>query len=192
MSLEFVLLGLLRQPASGYDLAREFDEGAKYYWSAELSQIYPTLQRMKRRGWLSSRRQPSEKGPARVVYARTERGERAFHKWLREGPHVGSERFAYIAQLISLGELHDLDASLAFLTQLRDRLAFILKILDGVLNSLGSGDSRNAPLSDDDFHARLALQLGVSTMTARVNWCEAAIRQVEQRQKSPRKGSRNV
>jgi DNA-binding PadR family transcriptional regulator len=189
MSLEFVLLGLLRQPASGYDLAREFDEGAKYYWSAELSQIYPTLQRMKRRGWLSSRRRPSEKGPSRVVYARTERGEHAFHKWLREEPHIGSERFAYIAQLISLGELHDLDASLAFLTQLQGRLAFIQKVLSSALESVGSSESANPSLSDEDFHARLALQLGVATLTARVHWCQAAIHQVEQRQKHFSKGS---
>jgi PadR family transcriptional regulator, regulatory protein AphA len=192
MSLEFVLLGLLRQPASGYDLAREFEAGVKYFWSAELSQIYPTLQRMRRRGWLSSRKQPSGKGPARIVYARTERGECAFHKWLREEPHIGSERFAYIAQLISLGELHDLDVSLGFLTQLHGRLEFIRNLLDSALNSIGPSDSGNAALTDDDFHARLALQLGVATMTARVSWCEAAIRQVEQRQKVRPKRSRNV
>lgn len=183
MALEFVILGLLREPATGYDLKQAFDQGAKFYWSAELSQIYPTLQRMKRRGWLASRRQESDKGPARVVYRRTAQGDRAFHRWLREEPHLGSERFAYIAQLISLGELHDLDATTAFLRQLRARLTFILKVLSEALMTIPADKQPGQPSLDEElFHSRLALQLGVATMTARVQWCEAALQQVDQRQ----------
>ena len=74
MSLEHILLGMLRSSRSGYDLRHEFEYGAKHFWSAELSQIYPTLKRMESRGWLESRLEPSPKGPDRRVYERTKAG----------------------------------------------------------------------------------------------------------------------
>ena len=52
MSLQHILLGLLREPASGYDLKAYFDSSVRYFWAAELSQIYPTLQRMEKSGRL--------------------------------------------------------------------------------------------------------------------------------------------
>ncbi|HKW51009.1 MAG TPA: PadR family transcriptional regulator, partial [Candidatus Eisenbacteria bacterium] len=68
MSLEFILLGLLRRPASGYDLKKFFDEGIGYFWAAELSQIYPTLKRLEKRGWVRGRAAASKRGSGRRVY----------------------------------------------------------------------------------------------------------------------------
>ena len=51
MSLEHILLGLLRSPKSGYELKAEFDVGVANFWPAELSQIYVTLKRLTKRGW---------------------------------------------------------------------------------------------------------------------------------------------
>ena len=53
MSLNHILLGMLKEPGSGYDLGKRFSEGPIHFWSAELSQIYPALRRMTERGWLS-------------------------------------------------------------------------------------------------------------------------------------------
>jgi len=74
MSLDHILLGLLREPASGYDLKDAFNETVAHFWSAELSQIYPTLKRLEERGLLRSRREPSPKGPDRRVYRLTGEG----------------------------------------------------------------------------------------------------------------------
>src|ERR1700740_1459020 len=52
VSLEHILLGLLRQPASGYDLKAVLDHGIGHFWGAELSQIYPSLRRLEKRGLL--------------------------------------------------------------------------------------------------------------------------------------------
>ena len=50
MSLDHILLGLLREPATGYDLGNAFSENVRHFWSAELSQIYPALKRLEQRG----------------------------------------------------------------------------------------------------------------------------------------------
>ena len=108
MSLDHILLGLLREPGTGYDLGNAFSENVRHFWSAELSQIYPTLKRLERRGMLESRVEPSPKGPNRRVYALTEEGRAELLRWLRGGPAVGTERFAYLAQLYFMDALGDL------------------------------------------------------------------------------------
>ena len=82
MSLENILLGCLTAPASGYDLKAYFDTRIRPFWSAELSQIYPALKRLESRGLLTSRTEPSKKGPARKVYTRTAKGREALIRWL--------------------------------------------------------------------------------------------------------------
>ena len=90
MSLENILLGMLDEPASGYDLKTEFSEGARHFWSAELSQIYPTLKKMELRGWLSSEVASSAKGPPRRVFRRTDAGRKQLLEWLRSGTADGN------------------------------------------------------------------------------------------------------
>lgn len=83
MSLEHILLGLLREPASGYDLKKLFDERIDYFWAAELSQIYPTLKRLEQRGWIRGREAASSRGPgAAFMNSRGRDGARSGTGWL--------------------------------------------------------------------------------------------------------------
>lgn len=183
MSLEHILLGMLHKPASGYDLKVEFEAGGRYIWSAELSQIYPTLQKMQKRGWLRSRQMPSEKGPPRKVYMRTPRGTAALHRWLREEPILGSERFAYIAQLIFLGELNDLSQTIAFLQQLRAKLASLCSILESASRGImESHDHSIQKLDDQAFHEWISLQMGIRSLQAKVACCDEACKLAKERQ----------
>jgi DNA-binding PadR family transcriptional regulator len=188
MALEFILLGMLRDQASGYDLRKAFEVGPRHFWSAELSQIYPTLQRMQRRGWLTSRRQASARGPARRAYRRTPKGTRALHAWLRGEPEIGTERLAYIGQLVFHGELGDPTRTLRFLVALRDRLVETLEWLES-----GEPELRRAraglPIprwSDDDFHELLCLRLGRHVLRARVAGCDECLRLVRARLRAGR------
>ena len=92
MSLEHILLGLLRTPATGYELKSTFENSIRHFWSARLSQIYPTLDKMERRAWLSSKKESSDKGPARRVYEVTPEGRAELGRWLQSGPVIGVER----------------------------------------------------------------------------------------------------
>lgn len=173
MSLEHILLGMLREPASGYDLRKSFESGARHIWSAELSQIYPTLKRMAARGWLTCDAAPSRRGPARREYARTKAGSAALESWLRAEPLAGQERIAYIAQLIFLGELDDAEATKIFLERLREQLRAKLALLEPVLTEFlndADGDPNN--LDSIAFHEYLSLRMGVAAYSARLRTCE--------------------
>lgn len=112
-------LGMLVQPASGYDLKQEFEQQQAHYWSANLAQIYPTLKRMKAEGLVASEEQPSDKGPPRKVYRRTEAGRAALVEWLQTGPEVHSDRLSWLTQVGFLSAL-DRAGQLDFLHALKD------------------------------------------------------------------------
>ena len=187
MSLEHILLGMLREPATGYALRQEFEQGARHFWSAELSQIYPALQKMEHRGWLASREEPSPVGPSRRVYRRTAAGSRALVAWLRSPPAVGAERFAYLGQLIFMGELDDLPHTGAFLTELRQRLAGTLDLLTRVAAPLESTLNAGATaLSPIEFHELLALRMGILSLSAKVRWCDESLEMIDARRRMTR------
>lgn len=183
MSLENILLGMLDEPASGYDLKTEFSEGARHFWSAELSQIYPTLKRMEQRGWLCSEVASSAKGPPRRVYRRTVDGRKQLLEWLRSGPRMGTERFAYLAQLCFMHELGDLEQTLDFMIELRSRLAdFLLLLKNAEAELTPSGEEFPESLSEADFHGYLGIRMGIHSLTAKVAWCDEALERIRERQ----------
>jgi len=177
MSLDYILLGMLRDPAAGYDLRKAFDAGPRHFWSAELSQIYPALQAMRKRGWLTSRREPSNVGPARLVYRRTPAGTRALHAWLKSAPEVSTERLAYIGQLVFLHELDDPKQSREFLVSLRDRLSADHSRLAQAEQALRAGRSA-APRGRglDELHELFCLRLGLRSLEGKVAACEESLR----------------
>jgi DNA-binding PadR family transcriptional regulator len=181
MSLEHILLGMLRTPATGYALRKEFDEGPRHFWSAELSQIYPALQGMEKRGWLTSRREPSPRGPERRVYCRTPVGTKILHEWLQSGPILGAERFAYLGQLIFHGELGRSADTIRFLTQLREELAAFHQLL--VLAEEEDADRPRGEMDDHEFHDLLCVHFGVRSLAAKVAACDECIEMVKAREK---------
>jgi DNA-binding PadR family transcriptional regulator len=182
VSLEHILLGCLKRPASGYDLKTYFDENIRQFWSAELSQIYPTLKRLETRGLLTSRTEPSAKGPARKVYSRTVDGREALLRWLTSGPQVGAERFAYLAQVFFMDELGDIEETRRFLLELRRRMAAWTATLQETERSIRNAAGRPPEeFSANGLHRFLTLRMGVHSVGAKVTWCDEAIRLLDAR-----------
>lgn len=188
MALKHILLGLLGSPASGYDLKREFNQSLTHFWGAELSQIYPLLDRLEAQGLLKSRRSASEKGPARRVYRRTAKGTRALREWLSAGPEFGGNRIPFLAQVYFLNQLEGNDGALGYLEKLRTKIETTL----GMLRSIESGWRADDPrypdeLSDEDFFPQLTLSAGISTWQARLDWCEQSIARLRRREHANKK-----
>ena len=182
MSLPHILLGLLRKPASGYDLKTEFERGIRHFWSAELSQIYPTLKRMEGLGWLSSATEPSARGPDRRVYTRTEAGRDELLRWLGGHPQVGSERFAYLAQIAFMDELGDFGRTLDFMRALKIRLAAWkaeLREIEAGVFAVMPGYPDDLPA--EELHHHVTLRMGLHTLAAKLAWCDETIARLELR-----------
>jgi DNA-binding PadR family transcriptional regulator len=82
MSLRHALLGLLAEgPASGYDLARRFQEGLNSVWPAQHPQIYSELSRLANAGLI----EVDSHGPRRrTAYRITDAGLAEVRRWLAE------------------------------------------------------------------------------------------------------------
>ena len=86
MALEHaILVALLEQPGSGYELARRFERSIGRFWTATHQQIYRVLGRMEGDGWVRSE-QVTQQG-LRVAEEAAEQTDKA----LRQGEKAAHE-----------------------------------------------------------------------------------------------------
>jgi PadR family transcriptional regulator, regulatory protein AphA len=193
MSLEHILLGLLREPASGYDLKAVFDERLHYFWAAELSQIYPALQGLERKGLLRSRQVQSKRGPGRRVYQTTPAGHRVLRGWLEEGPELNDERMNYLAKIYVMDELGDLKKTLQFIQELRDVFAGRLGELQTIERYWSERDPQYPDnLSPKMFHVLLTLRKGIHSLSAHLKWCDESLGRVQARMEKENRDGRTI
>ncbi|MGK5627202.1 PadR family transcriptional regulator [Streptomyces sp. URMC 123] len=84
MALEHaILVSLLEQPGSGYELARRFERSIGYFWTATHQQIYRVLKRMENDGWVAVREVAQDARPDKKVYSVAGPGRAALTEWLR-------------------------------------------------------------------------------------------------------------
>ncbi|WP_079047178.1 PadR family transcriptional regulator [Streptomyces changanensis] len=79
-----ILVSLLEQPGSGYELARRFDRSIGHFWTATHQQIYRVLKRMEGDGWVDVRDVPQQGRPDKKEYSVAAAGRAALSAWLRE------------------------------------------------------------------------------------------------------------
>ena len=171
MSLGHILLGMLREPASGWDLGQHFDRGARFYWRADLSQIYPALSKLEAEGWVKGRVEKSPIGPDRRVYRITRAGRQELKSWLRSGPLFRTERLAHVAQLIFMDELGDPDETLRFVEEMRDQISARLSSLKAIEAHILRDSNDWEAMTDAEFNQYAALRQGIAVVAARKEWC---------------------
>src|SRR3954453_19951415 len=84
MALEHaILVSLLEQPGSGYELARRFERSIGRFWTATHQQIYRVLKRMETDGWVTAEEVSQGGRPAKRSYSVAAPGRAALTSWLR-------------------------------------------------------------------------------------------------------------
>jgi PadR family transcriptional regulator AphA len=182
VSLKYIMLGMLREPHSGYDIGKQFAQSLKNFWKAELSQIYPLLNKMENDGLIKSKAGASNIGPTRRIYDRTAKGRRELKSWLQEGPTVGTERVGYLAQVYFLANLNSNDEAVEFFTELRGYMLEKLAILEETESNWRECDPRYPDeLPDEKFYSLLTLEYGLKKTRADVEWCDYAVQRIRSR-----------
>ena len=84
MALEHaILVSLLEQPGSGYELARRFERSIGRFWTATHQQIYRVLRRMEHDGWVVAEEIGQGGRPDKRSYSVAAAGRAALTSWLR-------------------------------------------------------------------------------------------------------------
>ena len=90
--LNYAILGLLAQePRHGYDIKNAFETMLGGTWPLNIGQVYTTLSRLERDGYVESQVVPQELLPDRKVYTLTQAGKEELQSWVSE-PTQGAIR----------------------------------------------------------------------------------------------------
>ncbi len=178
MSLDNILLGLLREPQSGYSLKQIFDTVFSHFWAAEISQIYRQLKALEKRGLLASRTEPSAKGPPRRLYETTPAGHAQLMEWLQAGPTFGDHRLPYLAQTLFLDELASTAERLAFFERLQGELRVKLQVLLDIDAETRAEQAEAHAATEDtgsDLLGQIILNHGIHRNRALLQWSEESL-----------------
>ena len=182
MSLKHILLGILQQPKSGYDVKKMFDQVFSNFWAAELSQIYPQLKKLTDQQLLTVSEAESDKGPNKKIYHTTTLGRQELVTWLTNGPVTHTEKLAYLAQTYFLGSLENDQQRLQFLQDLLAHMQNWHQTLVSIQNEMKVEFSAYPQgLPDAAYYPNLTLMLGVKKVAANVAWAEESIDLIKHR-----------
>lgn len=170
MSLDHAILGFLReQPLSGYDLKTLcFDHDAQHFWTADQAQIYRTLERLQRAGFVSARVRRQRSRPDRTVYSLTQAGSEELDRWAATVTPLPALRDPFLMQLRFAAGLPD-DDLLALLRARRVALQARLDALRDRISTESRGGTRETVLH------RLTLESVVVTTRATIDWLDDSI-----------------
>jgi DNA-binding PadR family transcriptional regulator len=171
-------------PGSGYDLARQFDTGLGWFWTANHSQIYPELRRLTNEGLVERCATAVTENIDKYTYSLTEAGRAELQEWTRQPPAYPPNRDAERLQLIFCDETPE--ALVAHLSAHRDHYLQRRKHLQETLDAIEAGThSRvNARLANRSKRSaaitlklrQLAYSGDIARATAEIEWAEAALR----------------
>jgi DNA-binding PadR family transcriptional regulator len=167
MSLRYALLGALAaEPRTGYALTKHFQQSLAYAWPASHSQIYPELARLRAQGLIAQR----EAGPRGAkVYELTEAGLADVRGWLRTEPsRVLRSEAALRTFFLWLLEPAEIEAHL-------QSEAEYARALLADFEEIKAEDPE--PRHPKGISYRLALEHGIATARARLEWAEQALRE---------------
>lgn len=91
------LLGLLyKNERHGYELKRIVDQEFSPFWKIDFAQLYRSLSKLSKSGWVRVRVASGSGGPKRKIYALTPPGRHAFQAWLAQEAVDRNEFFVKI------------------------------------------------------------------------------------------------
>jgi DNA-binding PadR family transcriptional regulator len=165
MSLRYAVLGALAdRPRTGYALLKHFQQPLAYAWPASHSQIYPELGRLLEDGLIE---QTDAGARNSKTYAVTDAGLAELRHWLRETEPDRRVRSDAALRTFFLWLLEDDEAE----AQVERETAYWRGVLDEFLRI------RSEPTGHDRKSRtfRIALEGGIGTVEARLEWLEWAL-----------------
>jgi DNA-binding PadR family transcriptional regulator len=165
MSLRHGLIGLLARegPLTGYELTKAFDRSVNFLWHAVPGQIYPELARLADAGLI---RQTSIGPRGAKRFEATEDGIAELRRWITDVEPARGIRNETLLRVFFAYLVDPADAE-ALLRREADEYRRRLAILEQFADELPTTPTRRA--------SALTVDAGIRTITALIEWAEAAI-----------------
>ena len=164
-TLGHALLGVLAEgPRTGYALVRHLAQSIGYTWPASHSQVYPELAKLREAGLI---RESGSAPRGGRVYELTDAGLEEVRRWLRETEPSRTVRDEASLRLFFLWLLEPEEAE-AYLRGEAERARATLAEFEQIA-------AHEDPDNAKTRAYRTALELGLHTARARIDWAEGAL-----------------
>ncbi|MBP2653473.1 MAG: hypothetical protein H6Q73_1042 [Firmicutes bacterium] len=183
MSLKYILLGFLNiKNMTGYELKHFFDDSVNNFWNANLSQIYPTLNEMKEKGYLEMDIQINDNSPNSKIYRITEKGQMVLTEWMEQSTPLPQIKKLFLAKLLIGAKFKK-----SFIVrQLEEQLALHESMLEALKEKLKNppknitDNTDNKEARKHEFFRQLIIDAGIKEEIASIEWCKETIDKINQ------------
>jgi DNA-binding PadR family transcriptional regulator len=175
LSLKHALLGFLSfGPATGYELKHAFENSIQHFWSADLSQIYRTLESLREEGLVTMRIEHQESKPPKHIYSLTESGRAELLRWLHEPTvELPTVRNPFLLKIF-FGALLPKEALLGHLHRFDEALQQRIDVYKQIEEYLPRR-CRELGLSAHEPFLLATVRLGVKNLEVYQQWCREFI-----------------
>lgn len=166
-----ILVALLDNPSSGYDLAKKFDGSVGFFWDASHQQIYRELAKLEERGLITAETVQQGSRPNKNLYSITEQGVELLTTWIPSSSSLSPIKDDLLVKLFG-GYLVEVDVILQELRHHR-------KLHQTRLVEYQAIEDRLFPdtelLSRQATYQYLTLRNGIQFEQGWLKWCDEAI-----------------
>jgi PadR family transcriptional regulator, regulatory protein AphA len=166
----YAILGFIsKQPASGYDIKKQFAANAKWYWSESNAQIYPILKRMEAKDCLSSYIDNSSGARQRRIYSITDQGIEKLNAWLQQPVEPTTHREEFFLKF-NLSEHLDISYRIQQVRQFQ-------KTIETQLDLIHQQRAKNSD-ADNNPSLILSQEYAATVWQAKADWCKQTLAKI--------------
>jgi DNA-binding PadR family transcriptional regulator len=181
VSLKHALLGLISyQPMTGYEIKQFFDSSIAHFWNAELSQIYPALKALEDADYVIKHVEVQENRPNRKIYEITDAGREEFLRWMRTPTPPAGLRDPFLIKIFLGTELPVEDTLVLMRRQMEEHQKVIAFSETVLRDRISHAVEHEKFTTKHALYWTLTLEMALAYRRAYVEWCERAMRLLEE------------
>ncbi len=172
MSLAYALLvSLICEPKSGYDLAKQFDGSVGFFWQATHQQIYRELTKLEQQNWIIAEAIAQEGRPDKKIFSVKDLGLSHLKTWLLQSSDLAPVKDEFLLKIYA-GYLIPEDAIAQKIQTHRHRHQQQLETYQAIERNFFSS-SQDCP--KESRFAYLTLRRGIRFEQGWLDWCDEAL-----------------
>lgn len=166
-----ILVSLINTPASGYELAKQFEASVGFFWKATYQQIYRELTKLEDLSWISAQVIAQETRPDKKLYTVTELGRLQLIEWMNRTCEPAVIKDDLLVKIFA-GYLIPEQKLIEEIEHHRQIHAEKLKVYQDIEQQYFSHPQT---LAHQQKFQYLTLRKGIGYETDWISWCEEAI-----------------
>jgi DNA-binding PadR family transcriptional regulator len=174
-----ILVSLVNTPASGYELAKQFEASVGFFWKATYQQIYRELTKLEDLAWISAQVIAQETRPDKKLYRVTKLGKQQLIEWM----NIKCEPTVIKDDLLVKIFAGHLIPEQKLVEELEHHRQIHIQKLKAYQDIEQQCFSNSQTLAHQQKFQYLTLRKGIGYETDWISWCEEAIKLLQQPEK---------